>query len=769
MFNGQGQWIPQGSQAPGTPSSQQQQNNAQDAQQQRRPQQQGNSGKPNVTPQQIIQSLMRLDPQQRNAIIVKNPQLQLFLQQYEQHRKAALQQQAQKQHQQGQDMQYQQHNQQQQLQQQQQQQQKQPQQAQQSRQGQQRNQQPSQSQFNSPFQSAMQPQMLARQRQQILARQSVDSQRIPPSQQTQGQQASQAYSGRSGVGSNAKSPLSTPSARGSISGVVPGNGSQGPSGSQIPLGSQGGAMSGVQIPLMAPRDDSRGPVNMTRPSETPTAATPLAPAVPPARRLEDTHYWSKSLEKQGQPIPSSVRVYEQIVDRDLRFDERMQRDQRRPFDADVAERMVRDLKFYQKIRDSRLKAINMRPELNRVADRLWGEGYAGYGNGFTNGRTEIVLPQHRKKATEAPDIYISPEKMEEQALAPEDLVPIRLEFDQDRDGFQLSDTFLWNLNEKTISLDSFADILMADYKFPSDRVEECKEKIIDSIEEQIGDYHPMVYFPEDSKMSDLRFPVSLDITIANNQLTDRFDWDITNPDNDPEEFAKVLCADMSLPGEFVTAVSHSIREQCQTYIRSLYLIGYRFDGSAVTGDELKEFVKPSLDRHSLVRPRYLLSDYTTSLQELSYDQVEKLKKERERESRRKKRGQTRIGRRGGLVLPDLHDLPKTFRTPVPNSVLPGGVDLGHPSDSYLEYPMSVEIPQRQLKALEDYSKEQAKMREQERLEQLEIQKHREAEIQLGRELVHGARMRMMQPGGLKVNVSWKNDHNKVFTVTVKFK
>ncbi|QPG73733.1 hypothetical protein FOA43_001046 [Brettanomyces nanus] len=720
MFNGQGQWGPVGSQ--GSPNlQQQQQQRSQQAQQQaqqlaqqqgisqgqQNPQhsgkapQAGGSTRSSLTPQQIIQGLMRLDPQQRNTIIQKNPQMQLFLQQYEQHRKLALQQ------------------------------------AQRNNEGRQNAGNQSSQQYNS-FANPIQ-------------------RRGRPSQQAQlAEQAHIQMNSRRMMAQTAQDSHAS-----MVQNIVT-------HGSSLGAVSRGGS-AGVDAAVATPDVSS---VPGTASSVAPAASgmgSSAAPQLPPALPLKDVHHWSRLLSQHNRNVPSSLKIYEEILERDSQFENRLRQEQKKPFDADMAQRMVRDLKFYQQIRDSRLKAINLRPELNKVTNRLWGEGYAGYGNGFTNSRTEIILPDHRKKGSVAKDIYISPEKITEQAITTEELVPIRLEFDQDRDGFQLSDTFLWNLNEKCISLESFATTLMADYQFPVERASQFKEKIVSSIKEQLDEYHPMIYKEqESSKFSDLRFPISLDITIANNQLVDRFDWDIMNPDNDPEEFAEVLCAEMSLPGEFVTAVAHSIREQCQTYIRSLFLIGYRFDGSAVTGDELKEFVKPSLDAHNIVRPRYLLSDYTTSLQELSYDNVEKLKKERERESRRKKRGQMRIGRRGGLVLPDLHDLPKTFRTPVPNSVLPGGVDLGHPTDSYLEYPISIEIPQRQLKALDEYKKEQARLKEQERLEQLELHKRREMERVQGQQLIQRARVKMRLPEGLQSKVTYRNEYEKAFVVKIRF-
>lgn len=586
---------------------------------------------------------MRMDPEQRSAVIMKNPQLQVFLQQYEHRRKLLIQQ----------------------------------------------------------------------QQAQGVAAPSVPQPRsaVPPPRASQQPHFNMPFNERQSakkrMKSNAKSPLEPSSQRNSI----------------------------VESDL----------------PPTPSAV----PAFPHAKRLTTLNQFSKELESKGEKVPSWTLIYEDMIKRDYNFDLNEQEERVRPFDADNAERMVRDLKFYQMIRDSRLKAISMDPEMNKVTDRFWGEAYSGYGNGFTNGKVEIIMPKHRKNAELAPQLYLSPEKMANQAQAQEELVPIRLEFDQDRDGFELSDTFLWNLNEKSISLEEFVLTLMADYRFPHTH-SNTKDKILEAIQSQISEFLPAIQPKQSSgNHSDLRFPIVLDITIANNQLTDRFDWDISDPSNDPEAFAEVLCADMSLPGEFVSAVSHSIREQCEIYLRSLYLIGYRFDESKVTGEELQEFLKPNLDEHNVVRPRYLIQDYTPSLQELRYDSLEKLKKERERELRRKKRGQVRVGRRGGVVLPDLNDLPKTFRTAVPSATLPGGVDLGRLADSYLEYPVSVEIPERQLKAYNEYRKDEQEKRSKLLREKVEAQ----AELDQARTQTHiwlqNVRMRL-QAGNLHSKVSYKS-------------
>ena len=48
----------------------------------------------------------------------------------------------------------------------------------------------------------------------------------------------------------------------------------------------------------------------------------------------------------------------------------------------------------------------------------------------------------------------------------------------------------------------------------------------------------------------------LNIHVGNISLVDRFEWDVSDPANSPEQFAQQLCAELGLGGEFVTAISY---------------------------------------------------------------------------------------------------------------------------------------------------------------------------------------------------------------------
>ena len=85
---------------------------------------------------------------------------------------------------------------------------------------------------------------------------------------------------------------------------------------------------------------------------------------------------------------------------------------------------------------------------------------------------------------------------------------------------------------------------------------------------------------------ELRIHIKLDITVAAMNLVDQIEWDLSDPSNSPEDFARQLAIDLGLPGEFESAIAHSIREQTEAYMKSLSLIEHR-PGALVVHDELK--------------------------------------------------------------------------------------------------------------------------------------------------------------------------------------
>ena len=89
-------------------------------------------------------------------------------------------------------------------------------------------------------------------------------------------------------------------------------------------------------------------------------------------------------------------------------------------------------------------------------------------------------------------------------------------------------------------------------------------------------------FPSESEnllkeQTDQRVVIKLNIHIGNISLVDQFEWDLADENNTPVEFAKKLCADLSLGGEFVTAIAYSINGQVSLIFHDFSLFFHIFN------------------------------------------------------------------------------------------------------------------------------------------------------------------------------------------------
>ncbi|CAZ82293.1 unnamed protein product [Tuber melanosporum] len=326
----------------------------------------------------------------------------------------------------------------------------------------------------------------------------------------------------------------------------------------------------------------------------------------------------------------------------------------------------REVDYYQQLRRER--------QVNPGA--VFGYGYQGYGNGFTDGKSRILYPCQRKRpgGRKARELRLSRSQLQTQADMVESLVPVRLDIDYDK--IKLRDTFTWNMHDRSIPLELFAEQLVEDFHLPL--APALVQMVANSIREQVTDYHPHVFFADDPldptlpytayKNDDMRVLIKLNITIGQHTLVDQFEWDINNSLNSPEEFAQLLTRELSLSGEFTTAIAHSIREQAQLFTKSLFLTGHPFDGRPVEDEDIRSAMLPS-PLSNLFRPAGHAKEYTPLLYELSDTEMDRAEKSLSREARRKRR----VNRRGGPSLPDLKEVPKTHRSQIVSSVLPGAV------------------------------------------------------------------------------------------------
>lgn len=187
-----------------------------------------------------------------------------------------------------------------------------------------------------------------------------------------------------------------------------------------------------------------------------------------------------------------------------------------------------------------------------------------------------------------------------------------------------------------------------------------------SIKSRLIDQHDQNLKPEpaegitvsmDMRDDELRIPINLDIISGNIHLTDRFEWEISEINNSPEEFVEIYANDLGLGGEFKTAIAHSIREQIETYVKSLALVEHH-NGYPVPNDELRYAF---LQRVTEPIRTGQVDDFTPFLNLLNAEELDRQEKEHDREARRKRR-QTRSRR--GITLPD-RESQRTVRSIVP--------------------------------------------------------------------------------------------------------
>ncbi|KAI9906089.1 hypothetical protein PsorP6_014219 [Peronosclerospora sorghi] len=126
------------------------------------------------------------------------------------------------------------------------------------------------------------------------------------------------------------------------------------------------------------------------------------------------------------------------------------------------------------------------------------------------------------------------------------LVPIRL--DIDIEGYRYIDSFSWNVHEKDFTYETFAAALVRDLDLP-----DCfYRRIAKSIEEQIEKAQKSLPWHV-AVTSESLHPIFVNLRLNDTIYIDRFEWDLSNPDNSPEHFARVVCEELVKLAALTTA------------------------------------------------------------------------------------------------------------------------------------------------------------------------------------------------------------------------
>ena len=168
---------------------------------------------------------------------------------------------------------------------------------------------------------------------------------------------------------------------------------------------------------------------------------------------------------------------------------------------------------------------------------------------------------------------------------------------------KLRDTFTSIVHDRTVPVELFAAQLVEDMGIKPPARRPYLTRSSARCASSWPTHYPFIYSEDDAldpelpysayKNDEMRMLVKLNITIGHHMLIDQFEWNLNNPLNSPEDFALTMARDLSLSGEFTTAIAHSIREQTQLFTRSLHGIGHPFDGRPVEDPDLVNAFLPS--------------------------------------------------------------------------------------------------------------------------------------------------------------------------------
>ena len=120
------------------------------------------------------------------------------------------------------------------------------------------------------------------------------------------------------------------------------------------------------------------------------------------------------------------------------------------------------------------------------------------------------------------------------------------------EGRKYKDSILWNINEPYFTPEQFSKLVAEENNLSTN----FENEITNLIKRALANSEGVDYVKEECIRT-----LEIDVRIDNICLRDKFEWDISEQENSPEDFADLLCNELGLNSEFSTQIAHQIREQ----------------------------------------------------------------------------------------------------------------------------------------------------------------------------------------------------------------
>ena len=117
---------------------------------------------------------------------------------------------------------------------------------------------------------------------------------------------------------------------------------------------------------------------------------------------------------------------------------------------------------------------------------------------------------------------------------------------------KFKDIIFWNINEQHFTPETLSKLVCEENSLTPGFESEIAQAIRAAVQNRVNTF---------SVTGENIRTIELDVRIDNICLKDNFEWDISNNENSPEDFAIALVNDMGLSTEFIPQIVFQIKDQ----------------------------------------------------------------------------------------------------------------------------------------------------------------------------------------------------------------